>query len=252
MSAHPFAGYIDELAAHLGCDQQHIADACAGREYLRRELVDPACAFLKSRKVKVKAADIDPLGRVYTPAWLADEMARIAAIVSPNPRVAVDPGCGGGSLLRAARRQWPGATLIGMDLDPLAEGLKVADRGEVANFLRDRGEVANFLRAPLGWQTDGSAFLVNPPYDKVGMRILKRAVDFDPDVVVGLVPLPWLGLVACRDLLYGERPATAIPVLGRPWDRLREAVILVWRGSDLDRGDLPRCVERPKGVRSEP
>ena len=249
MSAHPFAGYIDELAAHLGCDQQHIADACAGREYLRRELVDPACAFLKSRKVKVKAADIDPLGRVYTPDWLADEMARIAAIVVPDPYVVVDPCCGDGALLEAALGRFPEAPVTGIDLDPEARGLALHRPGTTRV-----PQTGDYLQ----WDDSSRAhlpsiYLINPPYDDVGWRILAKAVAADPEVVVALVPLAWTAHRRGRDLLYGKRPATAIPVLGRPWDRLREAVILVWAGSGLDGWTaLPRCVERPKGVRSEP
>jgi len=177
----------------------------------------------------------DPLGRVYTPVWLADEMARIAGIVVPDCYLAVDPCCGQGALMDAAERRWPTAKVVGIDIDPGARGAR-----------------ADYLEWPDAFKGDlPTAYLINPPYDDVGWRILRKAVAADPEVVVALVPLPWIGHQKARGLIHGERPATIIPILGRPWTRLREAVLLVWRGTGIDGGDLPRCVERPKGVRSE-
>ncbi len=190
----------------------------------------------------------DPLGRVMTPAWLADEMARIAGIVVPDPYIVVDPCCGHGALLEAALRRFPEAPVTGIDLDPEARGLALHRAGTTRV-----PQGGDYLQWDDGYRGDlSSVYLINPPYDDVGWRILSKAVAADPEVVVALVPLPWVGHRKARHLIHGERPATIIPILGRPWTRLREAVILVWRGTGIDGGDLPRCVERPKGVRSEP
>src|SRR5436189_202036 len=60
-----------------------------------------------------------PQGATYTPAQIVRVMVRWAAALGQPARV-VDPGTGSARFLVAASRKFPDATLIGVELDPLA------------------------------------------------------------------------------------------------------------------------------------
>lgn len=239
---------LAELALDIDCDVEHLRDVVEGRAYLRRELVDITAAALKAQGIKVQASDLDPLGRVYTPEWTADAMAKIVRESRWGAELThvLDPGCGGGALLAAARRVLPEARLVGFDLDPLAKGLDVANVGHVKSALTIEPGMYGTAEGDIG---DGLAVLMNPPYDDAGIAILRHVLEvLTPDIVVALVPLSWCCTQELADLVHGDNPATIVPVVGRPWGRLREAVVLVW-GRVID---APRVIRRPDGVRAEP
>lgn len=50
----------------------------------------------------------------YTPPFLAD---RVISTVTTIPKLIMDPSVGDGALLAAAAREWPGAQLVGLDID---------------------------------------------------------------------------------------------------------------------------------------
>ena len=62
------------------------------------------------------------LGAVYTPANLADWVARtfIEMASLPSNAVVCDPACGDGELLRAVQANRPNMNLVGIDIDPSA------------------------------------------------------------------------------------------------------------------------------------
>ena len=98
-----------------------------------------------------------PLGAAYRPPcessggrrdldayWTPLEVARmcLGALDLPTPpKVILEPSCGGGSFLRACRERWPSSTpwLIGVDVNPHATGLRLADAGYCMDWLEVRG-----------------------------------------------------------------------------------------------------------------
>lgn len=112
------------------------------------------------------------LGAVYTPARLADWVARLfieMALLSPNA-VVCDPACGDGELLRAVDLNRPGMTLLGIDVDRSAidSALKKSLKGRLhfknCDALNVSGETnIPFWAPPFGKKTiDG--VIANPPW----------------------------------------------------------------------------------------
>lgn len=153
-----------------------------------------------------------PIGQVYTPPGLA---AEVLAKVAGTPRSILDPACGDGSFLVAARMRWPGADLFGFEVDPAA-----ADRAR--ERLPDaRIEVADALSLPVEPEFDLVAG--NPPYaaahrdrgDRARVRLDHRtargsydlAVPFVERAVGYLRPGGWLALVVTNKILVKDYAA---------------------------------------------
>jgi predicted RNA methylase len=104
-----------------------------------------------------------PRGATYTPAKVIRAMLRWAGSFATPDRV-VDAGAGSGRFLVTAARRFPRATLLGIELDPMAALLAranlasagLADRAEI--FVADYRE---FVLAPCDGRT---LFIGNPPY----------------------------------------------------------------------------------------
>jgi predicted RNA methylase len=128
------------------------------------------------------------LGAYYTPPALADAaLAHLREI----PRSVLDPACGQGAWLAAARRRWPAAALTGIDIDPEAVAaagrhapdaqLLVADgtvrhgtfdcvvgnppwgAGRVGNVRRGAESVSAFVDAALASLRDGGRLCLLVP-----------------------------------------------------------------------------------------
>ena len=121
----------------------------------------------------------DPLDRYYTPNGLARTLTGLLEI--DPPRIVVEPSCGPGAFIRAARARWPGALVLGVDLDPDLQ----ADAAPPI--------LGDYLTADLGFRPD-----------------LVLGVDLDPDLQADAAP-PILGDYLTADL--GFRPDL---VLGNP------------------------------------
>ena len=61
-------------------------------------------------------------GEFYTPDALALAICCTLDRFLVKPRSILEPGCGGGAFLRAARKTWPRADLRGVDLAPACRG----------------------------------------------------------------------------------------------------------------------------------
>ncbi|MFI5782481.1 Eco57I restriction-modification methylase domain-containing protein [Nocardia sp. NPDC051570] len=108
-------------------------------------------------------------GRHYTPVRLAEFLAeRLFEHVAPRDRGelrVLDPACGDGELLvaarRVARRRFPGLRLrlVGYDLDEAAVGVAAAREPEID------WRVGDFLQAATSLADEGfDAVITNPPY----------------------------------------------------------------------------------------
>lgn len=150
----------------------------------------------------------DPLDRYYTPArhalactrWLAENVLPAA------PASIVEPSCGAGDWVRAARAVWPGVFVDRFDADPDAEGLALdlqGGSGECVSWLND-------LQVDERWHLA----LGNPPYDGFVEHIdrcLERA-----DYVAMLLRTTALGAALRIDWWQSTRPTWIVTVLPRP------------------------------------
>lgn len=178
----------------------------------------------------------DPLGRVYTPGWLARALVDIAderrrARGLGPPRTVLDPSAGSGKLLLAARERWPDARLLGVDLDPKAAASEVADHFATGDW----PTVARFWRRLPISDGDGHVDLVlqNPPFgDQVGISVtiehVIRAIGIAPITLV-IVPLPYVAGEQFDRVWRHKRPSVVHRVIGRPWPvHLREVCVMEW------------------------
>lgn len=105
------------------------------------------------------------LGQTFTPrpviecmiSWAADELAA-------GPARVVDPGSGSARFLIAAGRRWPGASLLGVEIDPVAAIVGRASLASAGLAGRSRvvlGDYRSLRLPPAGGPT---LFLGNPPY----------------------------------------------------------------------------------------
>lgn len=110
------------------------------------------------------------LDAYYTPRALADALVGHIPVPVPArsllPRI-LEPSVGTGSFLRAARARWGQVETWGLDLDPTAAGLAVADHARVGDFLAD-GSLD-------GWPEAFDVVIGNPPYAEAEAHV-RRAL----------------------------------------------------------------------------
>lgn len=184
----------------------------------------------------------DPLGRCYTPQTLADAVVDAISldptwsgrlISTAFPRV-VEPSVGGGSFARSVLRRWPSARLLGVDVDPSAEGLALCRRHVIGDWV----QVARYWdRLDLARDEDyGDTDLIvgNPPFGRaVGIDVtiahVHACLDRAPLVVL-VLPLPYMCGSEFDVIWRRQRPAVVHRVRARPWPtRLREVAVFEWR-----------------------
>lgn len=104
-----------------------------------------------------------PQGATYTPRRIVDAMLGWARS-APTPGRVVDPGVGSGRFMVAAGRVFPDASLLGVDLDPVAA---IVARGHLAAAgfaARADVRVADYRDLALPETRARTLFVGNPPY----------------------------------------------------------------------------------------
>lgn len=111
----------------------------------------------------VSPADRRPKGQTYTPNAIVEAMLHWA-VDHGKPERIVDPGVGSGRYLLAAARVFPDATLVGLDIDPLAT-LMLRASLTAAGFA-DRATVmlGDYRKAKLPRISGSTLYIGNPPY----------------------------------------------------------------------------------------
>ena len=104
-----------------------------------------------------------PMGAVYTPPGIVDVMVRWIAAKEQPARV-VDPGTGSGRFIMEAGRLLPDASLVSVELDPLAALLCRANLTAAGFDHRARVIVDDYRSVSLGRCDEVTAFVGNPPY----------------------------------------------------------------------------------------
>ena len=103
------------------------------------------------------------LGATYTPPEIVSAMVDWVAGRGELSRV-VDPGTGSGRFLLAAGRACPQASLVGVEIDPLAALVARANLTAVGFDTRSKVVVGDYRTAALDGCGGTTAFLGNPPY----------------------------------------------------------------------------------------
>jgi len=163
----------------------------------------------------------DPLERHYTPLGLADacvERLRIVRRCCP-PTMLVEPGVGGGAFVRSVRRLYQHAEVVGVDIDPQAEGLRICDRAVVGDWLDDGGRQIELLTDRHA-ANGGVVWVVGNPAFSTAPQWIRRALEMEVELVASILPIgilehagDWLRL------LVDHPPDVWYPILGRPWPR---------------------------------
>ena len=168
-----------ELASRLG------AASVAGWSAAERDLVSradgrgPASTGAAAARDRIRAGE-DPLGdafcalrgpsgrrvlgQTFTPAAVIESMIAWAAGTGIRPARVVDPGSGSARMLLAAGRRWPRASLVGVEIDPLAAIVgraSLAAAGFAGRSSVLLGDYRDAAFPPAGGPT---LFLGNPPY----------------------------------------------------------------------------------------
>ncbi|WP_419848195.1 N-6 DNA methylase [Candidatus Poriferisocius sp.] len=116
-------------------------------------------AFVRLRSPKQRR----PLGAVYTPPGIVEAM--VDWIVGRDrPDRVVDPGAGSGRFVMQAGRVFPDASLVAVELDPLAALLCRANLSAAGFDDRSTVMVEDYREADLGSCDGVTAFVGNPPY----------------------------------------------------------------------------------------
>ena len=102
------------------------------------------------------------LGATYTPPEIVSAM--VAWVAGRVPVRVVDPGTGSARFLTAAGRALPEASLVGVEIDPLAALLARANLTAAGFDDRSRVVVHDYRTADLGGCPGTTAYLGNPPY----------------------------------------------------------------------------------------
>lgn len=110
------------------------------------------------------AEDRRPQGATYTPGSIVAAMIAWAAAGRPPARI-VDPGTGSGRFLVAAGRRFRNASLLGIELDPVAATLARGHLAAAGLAGRARVSLGDYREATAVPRIDApTLFIGNPPY----------------------------------------------------------------------------------------
>jgi len=103
-------------------------------------------------------------GQTFTPPVIIESMISWAASAGSRPARVVDPGTGSARFLRAAGYRWPGADLVGVEIDPLAAIVGRASLAAAGLAARSRIILGDYRAVTLPPCAGPTLFLGNPPY----------------------------------------------------------------------------------------
>ncbi len=167
----------------------------------------------------------DGLQRFYTPQALASQL--VGGLGFYTPSVVIEPSVGGGAFARAARQTWPNAKIIGVDVDPNAEGLGLVDEAHVGDW----AAVAAQLDVP----RSHTLVLGNPPF-KTKTRAQRQQLVAHIQAAIAVssgvfLVLPWahLTVVALGAVMRDCPPSRIHTIQPRPWGEVvRDVALYQW------------------------
>ena len=192
---------------------------------------------MKRTPLDLFGASIDPapvvgadLDAVYTMDTLADLCVERVVAGCPELPIGcdvVEPSVGGGAFARSLRKRLPCSRLIGVDVDPDANGHDVVDWSIVADVVE--WSTARAVRPGL--------IIGNPPFSDAIAHV-EALLRMLPMRLALILPSDRAGRQGWRSLLYGEpvegmRLLCIDPIFPRPWPHLvREVSLYVWGESE--------------------
>jgi hypothetical protein len=169
--------HLAAIAVALGADR--VAGWSSAEDLLARDLPSVAAATIHEFRRRILRG-ADPLGdafcrvrtaetrrrhgATYTPAAIVRAMVNWAASRASTPHRIIDPGVGSARFLVAAGRRFPRATLIGVDVDPLAAILARAHIAAAGLSRRTEIVHGDYRRLDVPRAEGCTLFLGNPPY----------------------------------------------------------------------------------------
>ena len=135
-------------------------DLDAARDEIRRGGDPLGAAFCALRD----PARRRPLGQTFTPPAVIDSMISWAAGTGCGPARVVDPGSGSARFLIAACCRWPEASLVGVEIDPVAAIIGRASLAAAGLAARSRIILGDYRAVALPPGPGPTLFLGNPPY----------------------------------------------------------------------------------------
>ena len=167
----------------------------------------------------------DHLDRCYTPLPLAAACVEVVREVRHDlgyrGGLMIEPSVGAGAFLRAHGDFFQS---VAVDIDPSAEGLTLAARCEVGDWL----QVARSFGFP--GLTSIDVILGNPPFSgDTAIPHVETALDLRPGVVALILPLDFMAVDRWAHLMDGaRRPRLVCPIRPRPWgDRVRSTALYI-------------------------
>ncbi len=149
-----------DLVAHAAGRDPGRTPAAAVRDRIRAgedALGDTFCALRGPRGRRV-------LGQTFTPPVVIESMIAWAAGTGIRPARVVDPGSGSARMLLAAGRRWPQASLVGVEIDPLAAIVGRASLAAAGFASRSCVVLGDYRNAAFPPADGPTLFLGNPPY----------------------------------------------------------------------------------------
>ena len=104
------------------------------------------------------------LGATFTPLPIVEAMVSWARTLNVNPDRVIEPGTGSGRFLLAAAKAFPGAQLLGIELDPVAAMIARANLAVRGYEKRSHIVLSDYRVAPIPPISGRTLFLGNPPY----------------------------------------------------------------------------------------
>ena len=103
-------------------------------------------------------------GATYTPPFVANAMVSWAVAKKFSPARVVDPGVGSARFLIAAAKSFPKATLVGIEIDPLAAIISRANLAAAGLAHRSEIILGDYRNVALPMIDGRTLFIGNPPY----------------------------------------------------------------------------------------
>jgi hypothetical protein len=172
LGARTVSGWSDAESRLAAAARQHgtagqpggAVDLAAVREQIERGEDPLGEAFCRLRGRAERRA----LGQTFTPPSVIHSMISWAQEAYPDgdggPARVVDPGSGSARFLIAAGRRWAGASLVGVEIDPVAAIIGRASLAAAGLAGRSRILLEDYRAVRLPAVTGRTLFLGNPPY----------------------------------------------------------------------------------------
>lgn len=129
-----------------------------------REMSDGVDVLARAYEMIVSGRSRRRLGTFFTPLPVVTFMLDAAERVLPEPCVVVDPGAGVGAFSLAARRRWPRAQVLAVDLNVVTLGLLGAQSGGAIDLVL--ADYLSWATTPKAPESTPRLWVGNPPYTR--------------------------------------------------------------------------------------